>query len=64
MPDAHFNGSSGGSSGTWTYDPDSRTTRLNAPRPLDEEQAGLVVPAVYSAPARSLDDSGWRAARR
>jgi hypothetical protein len=62
MPDAHLNGS--GSSGTWTYDPDSRTTR-NAPRPIDEEKAGLVVPAVYSTPvAKNLDDSGWRAARR
>lgn len=65
IPDAQINGSNGQSSGTWTYDPDSRTTRRDVPRPRDEEQSGLVVPAVYSAPAvKSLDDSGWRAARR
>jgi hypothetical protein len=62
IPDNNFNGSS---SGNWTYDPDSRTTRHVAPRPTDEEKSGLVVPAVYSSPAASrADDSGWRAARR
>lgn len=60
-PDNSINGSSSGS--TWTYDPDSRTTRT-FPRPRDEEKFDLVVPAVYSAPAKSLDDGGWRAARR
>lgn len=61
VPDNSINGSSSGSS--WTYDPDSRTTR-SLPRPRDEEKSDLVVPAVYSAPAKSLDDGGWRAARR
>jgi hypothetical protein len=54
--------------GSWTYDPHSRTTRLpkvEAPRPVDEDKANLVVPAVYSTPvAKTLDDSGWHAARR
>jgi hypothetical protein len=55
------------SSGTWTYDPESRTTRLpavNGPRPVDEARHNLVTPAVYVSPSKSLDDSGWRAARR
>jgi hypothetical protein len=63
VPDAHINGSSGGSQGNWTYDPDSRTTLRNAPRPVDEARSGLVVPAVYAKTVGSLDDSGWRAAR-
>lgn len=53
-------------SGSWTYDPNSRTTRLpstNAPRPIEDKS--LVVPAVYATSAtKTLDDSGWHAARR
>lgn len=62
IPESQMNNSSGTPYGTWTND---RTTRVpSAPRPLDEEKS-LVVPAVYSTPAgKTLDDGGWRAARR
>ncbi len=68
VPDAHLHGSpSSNPSGSWTYDPAARTTRLPSvikPRPVDEDNSRLVVPAVYASPAKSLDDSGWCAARR
>ena len=47
-------------------DPHSRTTSL-PPAPRVQAERSLVTPAVYVAPAKNeatLDDGGWRAARR
>lgn len=60
--------SSGTSSGStpWLNDPHSRTTRLPATEPT-ADRGNLVVPALYQAPAsesKTIDDGGWRAARR
>jgi hypothetical protein len=68
------NGDSGsatpGSSSSNSYpllsDPHSRTTSLPQTPRLEAERS-LVTPAVYVAPSKTeqtLDDSGWRAARR
>lgn len=59
-------GSSSSSHYPLLSDPHSRTTSLPAAPRLEVERP-LVMPAVYVAPAKAeetLDDGGWRAARR
>jgi hypothetical protein len=78
IPDNRINGASGGQAGSspWLIDPDSRTTQAPArpnvqtavypdrPSVRPVPPANLVAPALHVAPAKAIDDGGWRAARR